>query len=72
MSVQELEAALLKLPNQERARLAEVLIDSLDEENEIAQAWTDEAERRLEELRSGKVQGVPAEEVFARIRAQIQ
>ncbi|HEY0154437.1 MAG TPA: addiction module protein [Longimicrobium sp.] len=72
MGVQELEAALLKLPNQERARLAEVLIDSLDEENEIAQAWTDEAERRLEELRSGKVQGVPAEEVFARIRAQIQ
>jgi putative addiction module component (TIGR02574 family) len=72
MSVQELEAALLKLPNQERARLAEVLIDSLDEENAIAQAWTDEAERRLEELRSGKVQSIPAEEVFARIRAQIQ
>ncbi len=72
MSVQELEAALLKLPTQERARLAEVLIDSLDQENEIAQAWTDEAERRLEELRSGKVQGIPAEEVFARIRTQIQ
>ena len=72
MSVQELEAALLKLPNQERARLAEVLINSLDEENEIAQAWTDEAERRLGELRSGEVQGVPAEEVFARIRARIQ
>lgn len=72
MSVQELEAALLKLPNQERARLAEVLIDSLDEENEIAQAWTDEAERRLEELRSGEVQGVPAEDVFARIHAQIR
>ena len=72
MSVQDLEAALLKLPNQERARLAEVLIESLDDENEIAQAWTAEAERRLEELRSGTVQGVQEEDVFARIRARIQ
>lgn len=71
MSVQELEAALLKLPNEERARIAEVLIESLDEENEIAPAWIAEAERRLEELRSGTVQGVPAEDVFARIRARI-
>lgn len=72
MSVEEMEAALLKLPNQERARLAEVLIASLDEENEIANAWADEAERRLAELRSGAVQGVPAEDVFARIRARIR
>lgn len=72
MSVQELETALLKLPNEERARLVEVLIESLDEEHEVAQAWTAEAERRLEELRSGTVQGVPAEDVFARIRARIE
>ncbi|MBA4158209.1 MAG: addiction module protein [Gemmatimonadetes bacterium] len=45
---------------------------SLDEEDEIAQAWADEAERRYEELRSGAVHSVPAEEVFARIRARPQ
>jgi putative addiction module component (TIGR02574 family) len=72
MSIQELEAEALKLPTHERARLAEALIASLDEEDEISAAWADEAERRDEELRSGAVQGTPAEEVFDRIRARLQ
>jgi putative addiction module component (TIGR02574 family) len=45
------------------------LIASLDED-EISRAWADEAERRYEELRSGAVSGIPAEDVFARIRAR--
>jgi putative addiction module component (TIGR02574 family) len=72
MSIQELEAEALKLPSHERARLAEALIASLDEEDEIAAAWADEAERRDQELRSGSVKGIAAEEVFARIRARLQ
>jgi putative addiction module component (TIGR02574 family) len=72
MSVQELEAEVLKLPSHERARLAEALIASLDEEDEIAEAWAKEAERRSAELRSGAVQGIPADEVFARIRARLR
>lgn len=71
MSVQELEAELLKLPSHERARLAEALIASLDEEDEIAEAWAIEAERRDEELRSGAVRGIPAEGVLARLRARL-
>jgi putative addiction module component (TIGR02574 family) len=70
VSVYDIEAEVLKLPSHERARLAEVLIASLDDDDEIAQAWADEAERRYEELRSGAVKAVPAEEVFARIRAR--
>ena len=70
MTVHDVEAEALKLPSHERARLAEVLIASLDEEDEVAEAWADEAERRYEELRSGKVQGIPADEVFAKIRAR--
>ncbi|HEU4560117.1 MAG TPA: addiction module protein [Longimicrobium sp.] len=70
VTVHDVEAEALKLPSHERARLAEVLIASLDEEDEIAEAWADEAERRYEELRSGKVQGIPADEVFAKIRAR--
>lgn len=72
MSVQELEAEILRLPSHERARLAEVLIASLEEEDEIARAWAEEAERRYEELRSGEVEAVPAEEVFARIRSRLR
>ena len=70
MTTYEIEALALKLPRDERARLAEVLIASLDELDEVEAAWADEAERRYEELRSGKVKGVPADEVFARIRAR--
>jgi putative addiction module component (TIGR02574 family) len=70
MSVQDIEAEALKLPSHERARLAEVLIASLDEEDEVFEAWVDEAERRYAELRSGAVKGVPADEVFARARTR--
>jgi putative addiction module component (TIGR02574 family) len=66
----DIEAEALKLPSHERARLAELLIASLDEEDEWAQAWAAEAERRYEELKSGAVTGVPAEEVFARLRSR--
>ncbi|MBA4158479.1 MAG: addiction module protein [Gemmatimonadetes bacterium] len=72
MSVQEIEAEALRLPSHERARLAEVLIASLDAEDEITQAWADEAERRYEELRTGAVEAVSAEEVFARIRSRLR
>ena len=48
MSIDELEAEVLKLEPRARARLAERLLDSLDrlsdEENE--QLWSEEAERR--------------------------
>jgi putative addiction module component (TIGR02574 family) len=72
MSVQELEAEVLKLPSRERARLAEVLIASLDGEDEVSQAWADEAERRHEELRSGVVKSIPSEEVFARVQSRLR
>jgi putative addiction module component (TIGR02574 family) len=35
---------------------------------EIEAAWKTEVDRRVEEIQSGKVQGIPGEEVSARIR----
>ena len=35
---------------------------------ETEAAWKAEIDRRIEEIQSGKVQGIPAEEVSARIR----
>lgn len=35
---------------------------------EIEAAWKTEIDRRIEEIQSGKVNGIPAEEVSARIR----
>ena len=50
MSTQELEAQVLRLARHERARLAQKLIASLDEDDETEQAWAEEAKRRAEEL----------------------
>ena len=53
---------------EERAELAGTLLLSLDEpsESEIERLWLQEAERRLQDYREGKVKGIPAEEVFNR------
>ena len=62
----------LELSTHERAQLAHSLIASMDEEHDADadSAWDAEVERRVEEIRSGKVQGIPAEEVFARLKAK--
>lgn len=64
MTIEQLESALLKLPANERARLAQRLISSLDEESELERVWYDEAERRLAEIQGGIVREVPADEVY--------
>jgi hypothetical protein len=55
MTREVLEAQLLRLPNEERAHLARVLIDSLDDEPELDPIWLVEARRRAVELKSGVV-----------------
>lgn len=73
MTRESIEAAALQLSESERARLAELLIASLDTaEDEIEAAWADEAELRYEQIRSGQVRSVPAEEVFERIRSLLK
>lgn len=70
--VEQLEAAALALPAQERARLAERLLASLDEDSEIEQAWAEEVRRRLEQFRAGEIAAVAAEDVFAEARRRLQ
>ncbi len=66
MSIDELEVAALKLEPKERARLAERLLDSLEnlspEEN--AHLWMEEAERRNSALDAGFLSSRSAEDVF--------
>ena len=71
MTRREIVAAALSLPHKERAELASQLLQSLDDlpETEWEEVWAGEAERRLQEMRAGKVKGIPGEEVFARARA---
>lgn len=61
----------LKLPDDERARLAALLLESLeapfDNPREAEEAWRQEVERRVEELDSGKVKAIPWEEAWRKI-----
>jgi len=73
VSPEQLQAELLQLPPDVRARLAEALLASLDEpDSELDIAWGDEAERRADELRSGQVKPVPAADARSRARSQLK
>ena len=66
--VTELAKQGLALSSDERARLAEILLASLDAEpaSEVEVAWDVEIRRRLAEYDRGDVQAIDAEEVFAK------
>lgn len=64
---EQLEVEARNLPREERARLAEALLASLEEEAEIEQAWREEVRRRAAELDAGTVEAIPAEQVFSEI-----
>ena len=73
MSVEEIIEAALKLDPKTRWRVVEKIAASLEEEpipEENAEAlWLEEAARRARELREGKADEVPGDEVMARARA---
>ena len=71
--IEALEAKVLELEIEDRARLAGKLIISLDapEEEENLRLWVAEAERRLQQLRDGKAKEIPARDVFRRARAAL-
>lgn len=58
----------IELPANERRALGEALIQSATEQAEIDDAWRDEVLRRIEEMRSGKVEMVPFVAVRRRTR----
>ncbi len=65
--IDDVESVALRLPRAERARLAERLIASLDEDLVIEERWKEEVRRRVEELRSGAVPSIPGDQVFREI-----
>jgi putative addiction module component (TIGR02574 family) len=74
MDIESLEKELLLLPAQERARLAELLLSSLDEaqELELGQIWFAEARRRAAQIDSGAVRLIPCEEVERTARSLLR
>lgn len=60
------------LPVELRLRLVEKLLRTLNPtQKEIDKLWVKEAEKRVEEIRSGKVKTIPGEKVFKKIRDRL-
>jgi putative addiction module component (TIGR02574 family) len=64
----------LHMPVKERAKLAQRLLESLDDltEAEAEKLWVAEAERRAKELDEGKVKPVSAQELERRVRSLLK
>ena len=69
--LEALEAEVLKLAPSERSHLLERLIISLDEDAEVEETWTREADRREAEIDSGVVDAIPGDEMMERLRARL-
>ena len=61
----------LKLDVRERARMAGLLLESLDDLSveEVGRLWVDEAQRRDAAMQNGQLPSVPSQQVIAELRA---
>lgn len=73
MTVEQIVDEAMGLPNEDRALLADRLVESLDpaEDGYIRKLWMEEATRRRDEVRSGRVQTIPGEEALAQVRRAV-
>jgi putative addiction module component (TIGR02574 family) len=69
----ELLTDALSLPPEERAALADALLESLDQQIDegAEQAWLDEIQERLREIDTGAVAMLPWEAVERRLWAKV-
>ena len=60
----------LSLPPRSSAKLAERLLESLDDpkQKEIDRLWADEAEDRIDAYERGELKTIPGQEVFRRLK----
>ena len=72
--VDEITLKARSLPAEDRARLAEDLLSSLQEDHDLAieAVWDTEIRRRLDEVEAGTAKLIPAAEVFAEVRRMLK
>jgi putative addiction module component (TIGR02574 family) len=73
-AAKEIVQAALKLDPQVRAEVAQEILESIEASSygELSPAWEEELDRRVREIEEGRVQLVPAEQVFAEIEASLR
>lgn len=73
-TVEELAEAAMSLPAESRARLADLLVESLEAKDlgSIDRIWAAEARRRRDEVRAGRVETAPGDEALRRVRCAVR
>lgn len=69
MKTKELIAEISDLPVEQRARIADLILQTLNTPDpDIELAWIQEVEERIDEYEKGNVELIPAHEVFKSLR----
>ncbi|HUX23616.1 MAG TPA: addiction module protein [Burkholderiales bacterium] len=71
-TVEALEAEALQLSAEERGRLIERLIASIDVDPGVDDAWAAEVERRNAQIESGAVSLVDGRDALAKLKAEFR
>lgn len=72
MRTAEIISELANLPVEERALIADSLLQTLNPtQPDIQQAWIKVAQQRLNDISSGKVEPILASDVFTRVNARL-
>ena len=72
ITLETLQAEVLRLSPKDRARLLDRLIASLDVDTEAEAAWDAIADQREGEIEAGAVQAVPLDVAVARLEARFR
>jgi putative addiction module component (TIGR02574 family) len=67
-TLEQIEREALKLPEEDRLALGERLLQSVPTDPAIQEAWDAEIARRVDDIESGKITGIQAEEVEAELQ----
>lgn len=70
ITLDTLQAEVLKLSAADKTKLLDALLDSIDEDEEVEREWELVADQRDAELESGAVSPVDGPAVLARLRAK--
>lgn len=73
-TLEQLAKQAMSLPSESRARLADLLVESLDSEDlgQIEQLWIAEAKRRRDEVRNSTVEPIDGDEGLRAVRNLLQ
>lgn len=69
-ALEAISCQVFLLPPEQKMQLALALMESVETDSPVTagEAWTAEILHRIEDYDSGRVQGIPASEVFRKLR----